>query len=640
LDPKSILTKFWGYSSFRPLQDEIIQAVMDGDDCLALMPTGGGKSLCFQVPALAREGLCLVVTPLIALMKDQVLNLRKKGIKAEAIYSGMHRSEVGMAYDNCIYGQSKFLYLSPERLESQQFMQVLPKLKVNLIAVDEAHCISQWGYDFRPPYLRIADIRKYLPGIPILALTATATPGVVDDIQEKLAFGKKKVLKKSFERKNLSYIVVKEEDKYGRLLRVLNRIHGSTIIYVRNRRKTREIAAFLQKNRIKADHYHAGLEHKEREKKQNEWVKDQVRVMVSTNAFGMGIDKPDVRLVIHMDLPDSLEAYFQEAGRAGRDEKPAYAILLFEEGDLIKLQENFERSYPEPSEIRRIYQGIANYFQIPEGSGKDESFDFDLYDFCQQFGFNPVLVYSALKFLEREGYLMVNESFGSPSKIYFPVSREDLYRFQVENKKLDPFIKLLLRSYSGVFTEFVKISEEEIGLRSGKPSGSVVKMLKYLKSLNILEYLPRTEKPQIIFTRERLDKQSISISHEVYHERKRHAAQRLQSVVDYATKTTRCRSQLLLEYFGEKEVPRCGQCDICRERNKVGLSDLSFDSLIKKIKPVISRKPMTLQELLFEIHDVNEEDLIRVVRWLEDTGKVKKNENQRYSWKSQYKLRI
>jgi ATP-dependent DNA helicase RecQ len=622
------------------MQEEIIQSVLEGKDTLALLPTGGGKSVCFQVPALAMEGVCLVITPLIALMKDQVENLKKKGIKAVAVYSGMHRNEIQIAFDNCAFGDTRFLYLSPERLQTEQFLKTLQKLKVCLLAVDEAHCISQWGYDFRPPYLLIADIRKFIPRVPVLALTATATPDVIRDIQKNLDFKTENVFRKSFERKNLTYVVIKEEDKNGRLLRILKKVPGPGIIYVRNRKKTVETAVFLQKNGIKTDFYHAGLDVQARGKKQDAWLREESRIIVATNAFGMGIDKPNVRLVIHTDLPDSLEAYFQEAGRGGRDEKRAYAVTLFQQADLSKLLENLEKEFPPVEKIKEIYQSLGNYFQLPVGSGKDESFDFEIYTFSRNYGFNPVITYNAMRFLEREGYIIMNESLETPSRIHFESNREEIYRFQVENKKLDPFIKLLLRSYSGVFTEFVPVNEVELANRAGLKADEVVSNLEKLQKAGILSYSKRPGKPQVIFPVERLDLKNLRISAENYHDRKRSAMIRLEAVMEYVTSDEHCRSQMLLRYFGETGVPRCGHCDICLERNKMNLNEMEFNQIRMKVKELLQQKPMTLPELVYEAGSFGEAHLLLVIRWLEDKGSVTRDEQMRYTWRKQFRLKI
>ena len=637
---RNILIRYWGFSTFRPMQEEIIQSVLDGKDTLALLPTGGGKSICFQVPALALDGVCLVITPLIALMKDQVENLKKKGVKAVAVYSGMHRNEIQMAYDNCIYGDVKFLYLSPERLQTEQFLQTLQKLKVNLLAIDEAHCISQWGYDFRPPYLQIAGIRKYIPGVPVMALTATATPGVIIDIQKNLAFKSENVFRKSFERKNLTYVVIKEEDKNGRLLRILKKVPGTGIIYVRNRKKTVETAVFLQKNGIKADFYHAGLDVQARSKKQDAWIREESRIMVATNAFGMGIDKPNVRLVVHIDLADSVEAYFQEAGRGGRDEKRAYAVTLFQQADLVRLQENLEKEFPPVEKIKEIYQSLGNYLQLPVGSGKDESFDFEIYTFCRNYSFNPVIVYNALRFLEREGYILMNESMEAPSRIHFESDRENIYRFQIENKTLDPFIKLLLRSYSGVFTEFVQVNETELAKRAGLKEDDVVSNLRKLQKAGLLSYSKRPGKPQIIFPIERLDIKNLRISPENYHERQRFAMIRMEAVIEYITSDDQCRSHMLLKYFGETGAPRCGKCDICLERNKMNLNEMEFNQIKLKVKDLLQQKPMTLPELIFEAGSYGEAPMLLVIRWLEDKGAITRDDVMRYVWRKQFKLKI
>ncbi len=496
-DPKKILLKYWGHPTFRPLQEDIILSVMAGKDTLALLPTGGGKSICFQIPALASKGVCIVITPLIALMKDQVENLKKKNIPAAAIYSGMHSNEIDMVLDNAIYGNLKFLYVSPERLETDLFKARLMQMQVNILAVDEAHCISQWGYDFRPPYLRIADIREIIKDTPVIALTATATPDVVKDIQEKLKFPEENAFKKSFERKNLAYWVIKSEDKYGNILRLLQKIQGCGIIYVRNRRKTREVAEFLKKNKISADYYHAGLDTRSRDKKQNDWVREKTRIMISTNAFGMGIDKPNVRIVIHIDIPDNLEAYFQEAGRAGRDEKDSFAFLVYDESDIINARKNLQSSYPPVETIKAIYKSMGNYFQLAEGSGKDITFDFDLKEFSEIYRFPPLIVYNSLKFLEKEGYITHNEALQRSSTLFFLFNNEDLYRFQVETPQFDKFIKLLLRLYSGLFSQFTPINENEIARGGNISTEQVKKYLNYLHQQGVADYVPVKTKPQL-----------------------------------------------------------------------------------------------------------------------------------------------
>lgn len=632
MTPRQVLTKFWGHAAFRPLQEEIVQSVLDGKDTLALLPTGGGKSICFQVPALLRPGVCLVVTPLIALMKDQAEGLKKRGIPASAVFSGMPSDEITRHLDNCLYGNTKFLYLSPERLGTDTMRDYIDRMQVCLLAVDEAHCISQWGYDFRPPYLEIARVRELIPNVPVIALTATATPEVVVDIQEKLAFRQPDVFSKSFERKNLTYYVFKEEDKMSRLLRILDKTPGSGIIYVRNRRHTREIDEFLRKNGYSSSHYHAGLSSADRNKRQEDWINGRTRIVVSTNAFGMGIDKPDVRFVVHMDLPDSIEAYFQEAGRAGRDGKRSHAVLLFEESDLRNLRRFHETSFPPLEEIRRIYRLLGNYLGVAIGAGMDASFDFDLASFCAQYGVSRLIAHSALQLLEREGYIMLSPLEDSVSRLHVHIGPEDLYRFQVSNPSFDPFIKLLLRSYSGIFTDPVIVSEKELARRAGLDEDKVVGILKYLTGLGVLRYTPRKYLPQMVFTTERLDESNIQLSPASYRQRKEAAERRMLAVVNYVTGSTHCRSQQLLRYFGETDAPRCGTCDICIQRNKTGLSELEFDNLLKWIKPILKKAPHSPSELMLMMPDLDEDRLIRALQWLRDSGKVNTDGQGRFRW--------
>jgi len=631
---QQILLKYWGYSSFRPLQEEIIRSVLDGKDTLALLPTGGGKSLCFQVPALAMEGVCIVITPLIALMKDQVNHMKKRGIPAAAVYSGMYADEIDLVLGNCLYGKTKLLYLSPERLMGDKIRESLRRMKVNLLAVDEAHCISQWGYDFRPPYLHIADIRQFIPGVPVLALTATATPKVVKDIQKKLEFKNENIFQQSFERRNLTYFVILEEDKLNRLLKVVQKTRGSAVIYVRNRRKTKEIAGFLQKNKIGADFYHAGLDPKTRDQRQNAWINDEKRVMVCTNAFGMGIDKPDVRLVVHLDLPDSIEAYFQEAGRAGRDGKQAYAVLLYENADLLNARHNLATAFPEPAMIRNVYQALGNYFQIPVGGGKEEKFDFDLTVFANQYNFQPVIVFNCLKFLEKEGLLALSEAMHNPSRVYIKADKETLYRFQVENEPFDHFIKTMLRLYSGILTDFVKISETELARRSELTVDKAMANLSHLARLQIIGYIPQTDKPQVIFIQERLNSGDIPISRENYHDRLKDAEKRIEAMIHYASSTHKCRSQQLLAYFGEYHSKRCGKCDVCIERNKVGLNEMEFDRIVETIKPILKSRPCTMEDLVSAAAPVDEDKIIRAIRWLADNGKISMEKEGTYRWEN------
>lgn len=614
------------------MQEEIMQSVMDGKDTLALLPTGGGKSLCFQVPAMAMDGLCVVVSPLIALMRDQVDNLTRRGIRAAAIYSGMHPDEISLILDNCRHGTIKLLYLSPERLTSDKFLESLKRMKVNLLAVDEAHCISQWGYDFRPPYLEIAKIRPLIPGVPVLALTATATPNVVKDIQRKLEFKKENLFQKSFERKNLTYLVIKEEDKLKRLLKILRKTSGPGIVYVRNRRETREIAGFLQRNGISADFYHAGLDQKTRDKRQSGWIREERRIIVATNAFGMGIDKPNVRIVVHLDLPDSIEAYFQEAGRAGRDEKRGFAVLLFENADIIDARHNLSLAYPELSFIRSVYQALGNYLQIPVGGGRELRFDFDVSAFSDQYKFPPVAVYNSLKFLEKEGVVMLTDAFHNPSQLFIKAGKEELYRFQVANEAYDHFIKTLLRSYSGILSGFVKFSETELARRSDIPVEKVVANLKHLEKLQMIDYVRQTNSPQLVLLEERLDPRALSIAPEHYKERLKDAAVRLEAMIGYAESTHRCRSQLLLAYFGETNTQRCGKCDICIERNKVSLNQLEFDNIVAIIKPLMKTRALSPEEIVEAAGSASEEKTLRVIRWLLDNEKIIPDGTGKFIW--------
>ena len=633
MEPRQILLKHWGYSSFRPLQEEIIQSILAGKDTLALLPTGGGKSICFQVPALTKDGLCLVISPLIALMKDQVDNLKKRKIQAAAIYSGMHKDEIDLVISNAKFGKTKLLYISPERLETASMKDAISRMKINLLAVDEAHCISQWGYDFRPPYLQIARIRPFIPGVPVLALTATATPKVVRDIQQKLEFQKENLFQQSFERQNLIYVVIKEEDKLSRLLKIVEKVKGSGIIYVRNRRETKKIATFLTKNKIPADYYHAGLDPKTRDRKQQAWMLEEKRVIVATNAFGMGIDKPNVRFVVHLDVPDCIEAYFQEAGRGGRDLKRSYAVLLYEKADILDARHNQKKAYPELNTIKDIYQALGNYFQLPIGSGMDESFEFEISGFSEQFNFQPVIVYNALRFLEKEGYVMLNEGMNNPSRIFIKANKENLYRFQVANETYDHFLKTLLRSYPGLFTDFVIIREAELAKRLSIKSDQVVKNLKFLSQQGILDYVPQTGKPTITYLQERLDPKNLHISPENYRLRLHEATKRLDAMVSYIESIHKCRSQSLLAYFGEINAKRCGKCDVCLERNKLSLNEREFDEVISRIKPKLKEKPANLEEIVAAASPVHEDKVLLAIRWLLDNDKIIPQPNQTYKWK-------
>lgn len=631
-DFKQILTKHWGYSDFRPLQEDIIRSVFEGRDTLGLLPTGGGKSITFQVPALAKEGICIVVTPLIALMRDQVSNLQKKEIKAIAVNSSMSKDEIDIALDNCIFGDFKFLYLSPERLASDLFKVRLEKMNVNLIAVDESHCISQWGYDFRPSYLNIAEIRDLLPEVPVLALTATATPKVVEDIMDRLKFRERNLFQKSFERTNLTYRVDNVEDKNRRLLNYCSDHKGTAIVYVRNRKKTKEISDFLKLNNISSDYYHAGINHESRSSKQENWQNGKIRVIVATNAFGMGIDKSDVRLVIHMDLPDSIEAYFQEAGRAGRDEKSALAVLIVNKADKRLAEQRISNTFPEIQLIKDIYQALGNYFQLAIGSGKGQSFDFILHDFLHKYKFSALVAHNSIKILQREGYIDISDEFNNPSRIHFKILRDDLYKFQVSNAKYDGFIKLILRSYTGLFSSYVAVDENLLAKRSGLSRDDVYKYLVRLSSSQIIDYIPMKRNPVITYVEERLDKNNLYISSESYKFLKEKFVERLNTMISYGLGITKCRNQILLEYFGEKNTQRCGKCDVCQQRNELDMSKYEFDLILEDIKRELKSEACLIPELALKIKH-SEDKFIKVFRWLLDHGKIEKDITEKYLWK-------
>jgi ATP-dependent DNA helicase RecQ len=627
-----ILNQYWGYPAFRELQLEIIQSVASGKDTLGLMPTGGGKSITYQVYSLSTEGICLVITPLIALMKDQVENLQKRGIKALAIYSGMTWEEIKVAFDNASWGDYKFLYLSPERITTERFLERLPQLKINLIAVDEAHCISQWGYDFRPSYLKIAELRQRLPGVKIMALTATATENVIDDIQDKLLFPEKNVLRKSFNRPNLTYKVRLEEDKEGYLVRSLQKNKGCGVIYTRSRKKTREIAELLTKNGISANYYHAGLSPETRSARQDEWLSGKKQIMVATNAFGMGIDKPDVRFVLHVDAPDSLEAYFQEAGRAGRDGIKAVAMLLYNNADTVRLKKGISEKFPEPEHIKRIYDALGNYLKVAVGFGKDMAYDFNLEEFAQAYKFSFSHTFNALKILERDGYIELTDELDRPSMVHFRVGRDDLYKFQIANQQFDAFIKLLLRSYTGMFSEYRPISEKLLASRANISQELVYKYLNQLDTVKVVHYLPQKNTPFIIYTKERLDINRVVISKQNYKERKEQYETQVFSVIDYATSTSKCRNQMLLSYFGETGTTRCGNCDVCESMNKLGTSNTEFDRIAIDIKMILKKEPCFRHELFFQLKGDRDKNQ-QVIRWLIDNGNVVVRIDEKLEWK-------
>ncbi len=618
-----ILKQYWGYDSFRGIQEEIIKSIGEGRDTLGLMPTGGGKSITFQVPALAKDGLCIVITPLIALMKDQVQNLRQRGIKAVAIYSGMTRQEILIALENCIFGNYKFLYISPERLDTDIFKQKLRAMKVNMITVDESHCISQWGYDFRPAYLKIADIRELLPGVPLLALTATATPDVVQDIQSRLKFREKNVFRMSFERKNLAYIVRKTDNKTAELLHILRRMPGSAIIYVRSRRRTKETTELLTHEGITADFYHAGLDNAVKDIRQKRWQDGECRVMVATNAFGMGIDKPDVRLVIHLDLPDSPEAYFQEAGRAGRDGEKAYAVILYSKSDKVTLHKRIPDTFPDKDYIKKVYEHLQYYYQMAMGDGLGCTKEFNLEEFCRKFKHFPVPADSALKILTQAGYIEYTDEQDNASRIIFTIRRDELYKLREMGNETEALVQTILRSYTGLFTDYAYISETALSLRTGLTRQQIYNVLMSLSKRRIIDYIPRKKTPYIIYTRERVELNHLHISPAVYEERKERYEARIRAMVDYVTSETACRSRMLLRYFGEKIENNCGQYDVCLSGHAAHeLPTDTFEKLKKELLTILQEQVLTPAEVA-EKTEADRDLLSHAIQYLLEEGEIK-----------------
>lgn len=604
---KEILKQYWNYDNFRGIQEEIIESIGKGHDTLGLMPTGGGKSITFQVPALAQPGLCLVITPLIALMKDQVRNLRDRGIKALAVYSGMTREEIVVALENCIFGDYKFLYISPERLDTDIFRAKLRNMKINMITVDESHCISQWGYDFRPAYLKISEIRELLPTVPVLALTATATPEVVKDIQTKLGFREdSRIFRMSFERKNLAYIVRNTESKQEELLHILNSVSGSAIVYTRNRKRTREVAELLVNNEITATFYHAGLNNDVKDQRQKSWLSGESRVMVATNAFGMGIDKPDVRLVIHVDLPDSPEAYFQEAGRAGRDGQKAYAVLLYAKSDKATLSKRITDTFPDKEYIRKVYEDVNYYFQMAMGDGLGCTFAFNLDEFCRNFKHFPVQADSALKILTRAGYLEYTDEQDNASRILFTIHRDELYKLRETDPETEKLINAILRSYTGLFTDYAYINEDSLAIRSGLTRQRIYEILLMLTRRHILHYIPRKKTPYIIYTRERQEAGRLAITRDIYEERKESYITRIKAMTEYATAEDKCRSRMLLRYFGEKNEHNCGLCDVCLSKHHSGMKLGEFQEMENQIREQLETSPLSAATLLNRINGERE----------------------------------
>lgn len=631
LSPQEILKQYWGYDSFRSKQEDAIHSILDAKDTLTLLPTGGGKSICFQVPALMMEGICVVISPLIALMNDQVTALKAKNIRVLAITSGMSFSELDIALDNCIYGNYKFLYLSPERLESDMVQQRLKKMNINLLAVDEVHCISEWGYNFRPSYLKIAEIRE-ITTAPIIALTATATPLVVKDIQEKLKFDNENVISTSFYRDELSYVVLKQDDKDSKLIQILNRVKGTSIIYCRTRKETKRIHLLLSEYGITSHYYHAGLDVLERASKQKQWQLNHVRVMVATNAFGMGIDKNDVRLVIHNHLPFTLEAYFQEAGRAGRDRKLAYSILLYNDLDIHNLKKQINDHYPEIEIVRNVYQQIANFLGIAIGDGKHQEFPFHINEFCERYNLNQLQTYNALKLLEKEDYIKLSEAIHQPSRLFIKVTHTELYQFQIANKQYDILLKILLRSYGSLFDNFTKIQENIIAKRAQLSTQEVKDFLTNLKQMDILDYIPQNSNPKLLMLKTRVDSKYISLSKETLETRKANEEAKAASVIQYASNQYQCRSHVLQNYFGEEDNKRCGKCDVCLERNKLNINDQEFEAIMLAIQNLISQNPMHVDDIIISIVEHREDKMVTVLQFLSDNGQIAMNDEQKLYW--------
>jgi ATP-dependent DNA helicase RecQ len=619
--PHSILTKYWKHTQFRPLQEDIIHAVMKGRDTLALLPTGGGKSVCFQVPAMLLEGLCIVITPLIALMKDQVEQLKKREIQAVAIHAGMSRQTIDILLDNCIYGPVKFLYVSPERLQTEIFVERVKQMKVSLIAVDEAHCISQWGYDFRPPYLKISSLRTLKPDAAVIALTATATELVKNDIIEKLQFKKNAaVFQKSFARENLSFVVRKTENKERELLKILSKVNGAAIIYVRSRKATLDIATWLVKKRIIASFYHAGLSFEDRTKRQDEWIQDKSRVMVATNAFGMGIDKSNVRSVIHLDLPENLEAYYQEAGRAGRDGQRAYAVILYQDADVSNLEMKLQQSQPSIDFLKQVYQCLANFYQLAIGSSEGESYDFDLNDFSEHFNYHPSEVYNALKRLEEEGLIQFNESYYSPSSLHISADNTRLYQFQVANARFDPLIKMILRLFGGEsFSGFVKISEAYLAKAMKTSVAEIIKSLKHLDELKVVIYQPSKDIPQITFVLPRQDAERLPINKNRLEERRKLLTGKMKAMTAFVENSHRCRMQMIQDYFNEVTYQTCGICDVCIEKRKND-NLATFNGMRDEVTVLLAKESLSIEQLEAKIAPKDHELFVDIIREMVDEG--------------------
>lgn len=628
-----ILKKYWGYDAFRPLQEDIINSVLQDHDTLALLPTGGGKSLCFQVPALCMGKLCIVISPLIALMKDQVENLERRGIPAAMISSLLKPVDIEAILDRAAAGELAFLYVSPERLVNELFLMRLGGLKPGLIAVDEAHCISQWGYDFRPSYLRIAEIRGTLSGVPVIALTATATPQVCDDIESKLLFSNNKRFRKSFTRSNLAYIVREAEDKLAQMLRILEKIPGTSVVYVRNRRKTREVADFLVQNGVSASYYHAGLDPATRNLRQQMWIDDKIRVIVCTNAFGMGIDKPEVRTVIHLELPDSPEAYFQEAGRAGRDGKTAWAVLLRDPGDEKESLQRFKSQFPGFDTVKAVYNWIGNFLNLAVGAGEGQVFAFDIANFANRYNISPSEALRAIRFIEREGLLGFQENHYTPARIFIPVTQQAIYEFEFKNPAYEPLIKAILRSYGGIFNDYVQIKEQDLVDRTGLPFTKIKEQLTHLDRISLIRYYPSGDSPQIVFLMPRQHPDRLPLSKKNYESRMQLNLEKMQAMLSYSANSSICRSIQLVSYFGEKDAKPCGQCDVCIEQQKNGNPEIRKIRIARMLEQAIAaglnQPEVLLQKLPYDPELVGE-----VMRSLIDENILLENTDGSLQWKA------
>lgn len=633
LSPHETLKTYWGFDDFRSSQLDIIHSVLEGNDTLALLPTGGGKSICYQVPTMMMDGICIVISPLIALMNDQVDNLKARNIKAVAITSGLSLSEQDVALDNCIYGNYKFLYLSPERLENEMIKSRLQKMTINLIAVDESHCISQWGYNFRPSYLKIAGIRN-ITNAPIIALTATATTEVVQDIQEKLEFKTKNVFKSSFYREELSYVVLNQEDKDQKIIQVLNKVKGSSIIYCKTRKETKRVHLLLKEHGISSQFYHGGLDYVDRLSKQKQWVLNHVRVMVATNAFGMGIDKPDVRLVIHNHLPKNLESYFQEAGRAARDKKLGYAILICNSLDADMLLNDLEKNHPNLEDIRHVYQQLANHLGLAVGSGQFSEFTFELATFCEKYALDYLKTYNILKTLEREEFIKLNEAVNLPSRVFIKLSHSDLYKFQIANKSYDNLLKIMLRSYGTLFETYTKIQESILAKRTQTNTEEIKEKLKKLDAMEVLKYIPQNSLPKLVFLKERLDVKQLNFSKNTIETRKNNEIKKANSVIEFIKNQHQCRSALLTQYFGDKAHVSCGKCDVCLQRKKLRVNNQEFDNISNQIQKLLTKNAYSVDEIVMKLLDFREDKIVEVLQFLSDNHQIAFNEQKKLYWLS------